>query len=359
MNMKRGLDLAQLTNELEFRHDNRKDYGVSTKNIQVQLPMAKGQSLLLSFFDPADPDKQGVVLTFPMGGNAITDLCNLTHFPYSELLRVIRKGTDHERSTLGNWLTVRLNQNPTHLTLRTFPRFWEDPLIVAMLLRKDLAQSSMTVLNQILGLSLAIKGLEFQSASLTDNYMTVKVVGLPSAKGGPRAGLMFQYSETGSLSVVRPTLTLEDGSIIIPRTHMMTWDGASAEQAKSVIMGARSAGRTYQDIANRKVPASFDIKQMLLAVNIPTEVIKGVMGQFQKAEPTHQNLVAAVARYAATSRVIDFDRATELESLAGSLLDFTNESWELYKLTEATNGNGSAKKASKKPSNQLSLSFIL
>lgn len=340
--MKRGLDLAQLSNELEFRNDNRKDWLTNTKDMTVSLPMDVEQSWLVSFSTgPQDP-----AVSYEMAKTAISQLASLTHMPYTELVRVANKGTVNERKELGRWLTTRLNENPTIRLMRVMPQFWDSPIVAAILDKSHSSKTSYSVLNAILGLSLEVKGLLFESADLTESYMTVVVMG-GSTKEGYRAGILFQHSEIGLMSAMRPVVQTPDGINIIPTTHLMVdWDTVTVEQAKETLIGARSAARAYEALVNRKIPESCDLKAFLTQrAGLTPDDVRQICKWYETiGDRTHRSLVHCVARLA-NRRGVEYARALSYQLEAGQILDFTSDVFMVFKKTEGHKGNGKGKAA--------------
>lgn len=340
--MREAFDLSQLTSELEYLSENRHDYKVVTDTIGVTAPGAKNghASDWVLRFGSNNGGTQGYRAT----SQAMAQIAGHVRFSYSELLRITEKGTDREKKALADYLSVRLQENPASRLIRTTQKFWEDPRIVAFLEPSFACPSSYSVLTAILGLGLKVKGLTFDNSSLTDEYMSVKMVA-PVGKDGIACGLLFEHSETGSPSMVRPFFRNPEGLTIIPSNHWIMWGEATYENAKTCLTGARSAAKRYTDSESRLIPATVDVKRILEdLLFLDRDETRRVLSHFAKDEKrSHKGLVDAIARYAQNAQKLTYHRVVELEIAAGKALDFTNDTWELYYIAPTATEKAPAK----------------
>lgn len=334
------LDLAQLTSELEYRQENRRDYTAGTRGMSLYYhgPFV-GSDWTLSFRKNNIIEKR---LGFSVTPHALSQLVSRAGITLNELTKIVTKGTDKERVGLAVWVTTRLNENPTSCLIRTSHGFWEDPRVVGVLDSRFRCDSSYGVLTELLalGLGFELKGILFHSAYLNDEYMTLKLVNkIEGAIAEP--GLMLEYSEVGREPILRPIVVTQHGTIIpnapvVPIQQQGTI--VTLDRVKKTLRIARVFVKRYIDCNNNTLPKSLDAKTLLKEQGIMGHELANIIGRFNKTEMTQRDLVNAISGYAHRSTSLGYDGVTTLEMVAGSVLD---------SIMWGTSNNGTEKEVSK------------
>ncbi len=327
MRQSMGLDLAEITSELEGQLKSNRDYLIRTTDTTLHCEPITGTPMFT--FKTDDGNK-----TMELNANAQAQLCSHLSFPYSQFLRVLdhKKGTERERKALTQFLAVQLQEHSAKLRVLTKQGFWEDRKVVALLPQSHVAASGFTILSAILALTIEIKGLHYRYGNISDNYLTIQMMGTPD-KDGMSCGLQFDWSDTGSPSFVRPVFETEDELIIVPSNHWMEIANVTLETAKQCVTGARAAVKRYQTQGFGLIPSAIDIKALLEETLhwVDKDAIRKIYAHFVKAETrTVQALARAVAKYAQTALKLSYDERVEFQCEAGKMLDINNDTLAQY-----------------------------
>lgn len=383
--MRQGLDLPNLVSELEYLHENRRDFLVNTKAIKILPPLVDSEGAIqraaeIQFKRPNDKP-----IRFPMTPHMLTQIANHTGVSVRLIDGILTKGTCREHQALCDLISVRLQENEAIRMIRTQSRFFEEPVARAFVSDRyreidhwPLAQAIIPILN-------IHPHLKLLSAGVTDTHMYLKIVStLPEMSqnigttfntAGKEVGDILQFgvmivnSEVGASSVrITPfmyRLACTNGAVVhdvlsqIKKNHI----GAkvSGESGEDVTQsGMRDNGINTTFLAAVEVTINNALKDATLAKKIADrfktskkDTILGdadaVMAAIGKTYQLTQNevktmtiylnkngdmnrfgVINAVTQYAARNKTATYDRVTEIESVGGSILNMSKNLWKQF-----------------------------
>jgi hypothetical protein len=389
-NMKPGLDLKALRERLAYEHETKRDYIVNTKKVYISTDFFDPSKLVMSFVDQEGKEQDLTLNEWSLGQLAAH--CKVSMF----LVRDMLTGKQAEADQLAQLLTVRLNEHPSKRLVRTVKPWGEEgpveggePYVRAFLDSKYLALDNYKLL-QALDPILDDENVELLSAQVTDVCTYIKLgnlkklfqVGQISRRGkdipdNVHAGAFIINSEVGAAKmdyyalIYRP----EHSNAMIYADQVYTVERGNAQQVETWdIVGQESvpndifvdvAGGVKKLLNNHgnwfgKASAKLTEAQKAKIVNgLPSTTVEklGQLFQLNVEERTlifrtmnimndwsQFGLVNAISTVARDVKgIFTYDRATELEALAGKVLMMDKDSWS--RISE----NGNVKPLTRKP----------
>lgn len=392
--MRQGLDLPNLVSELEYLHENRRDFLVNTESIKILPPnyqwddsLGKLKPVTPIMFKFTRPDRQSH--TFPMTQHMLTQIANHITVPMRLIDNILTKGTQREAQSLCHFMTARLQSHEAIRMVRTQSRFYEEPVARAFVSDRyreidhwPLAQAIIPILN-------IHPHLKLISAGVTDTHMYLKIVstmpemsqniGTVFNTQGKEVGDILQFgvmitnSEVGASSVrVTPfmfRLACTNGAVMadelnsIKKTHIgRQIKGSSGQEITD--RGPVSSTTTFLadvevmvDTAlkdatlAKKIADKFKLSKKSLLTGDPGAVMDHIgkmYGLFQEevkmmTKYLVQNLdmnkfgvINAITQYAARNKSASYDRITEIEAVGGRVLDMSLNVWAKVSKLEYT-----------------------
>lgn len=356
--MKFGRSLQELAVEVKRQKDTKRDFVGPTTALRMQAFVGQRPKLAIG--------KNGDAQLFEVN--------ELAHEQIADRLEIPRKYYDRCRNTDQELLAFNVNRwlhnTPERRMVRTL-----DNRVRAFLSDRFRPLDNFDLAEAVLP-EMAKPGLRVESAEITERRFYLKVVNervQGEVKKGDivQAGVSISNSEVGSGSLaIQPLvyrLVCSNGAIMADgslrkyhagKAHgggddMLAWDRLSDEARRAtdqaIWLQVRDLARAALDeavfnSALEKMRAAAE--QRLVAG--PTEVIEVMDRRFRLAEGEKKGILEALiegadltrwgvanAVTAASKKVDDYDRATELERLGGQIIELEPTAWRL--ISEAKN----------------------
>lgn len=347
--MKTGLSLTALATELERRATSKQDFVASTDSIEMST--AQGEPTLIL---PADVAPQGLVIN-DLAHNQIAGRLDI---PVKYYNKMRSNAPELLRNNVNHWFS---NNKETRM-IRTL-----DGKVRAFLSDKYQRIENEEIASVVLPLLLAQEGLQVVSTEITETRMYIKAV-FPKVQGEVlkgdvvQSGICISNSEVGHGAVkIEPLvfrLVCLNGMIINDSAFRGRHVGARADATDSVYEMLTDETKQADDRAillkvRDVVNASFDEVRFAAHLNKmreaagekiegnPAEAVKllakkEALNEFETGSIL-RNLIegADISRWGLLNAVtatakedaLTYDRATELETLGGKILNLPRTEW--------------------------------
>ena len=366
--MKQGHTIEQLTNELEFQSENKRDFIINTTKLKV------GPSLDSNFGEVIFSVPGNKTFRYSMSEHMLGQLSVHAGVPLA-LVKSMLIGTDKEKQVITKLLTVRLQENESIRMIRTMGRFWDVPYARAFLSDRYKEIDNYSVLNAILPVVRANKDLKIMSASVSETNLYLKIINESSKAEVDvgdvvKAGITISNSEVGAgalrINFLLYRLSCKNGATIaegsqlrknhVGRRHRgvgYSWEvkpedsenvAAFLAQVVEIANDVLGDQKFFQDVVARMKITKFNVikgdhKAILGAIGKRYGLLvheqDAILKLLAKEDSMSQfGLINAITKYAGTSKVPSYDRATQLEAVGGSLIDLPVPLWNQFaKLT--------------------------
>jgi hypothetical protein len=336
-NMSKGLDLAQLTSELEYRHDNRRDFIIGTETVAISVVNNEPR---ITFRDSYE--KVGdFAMTRPMVEQVAECAGIMTARRAADVLMVY--GSEAERKALAHYLTVVISETPRAVRIRTVSEFMEEPKATAFLsTQAQLGMSSFQMLTHVLGV-MAEVGLAYLEGHVGDEYVTMKFV------GEDKLGVMIQYSEIGRVNKIYGLALFEDRVAVTHKSlDWTTLDTTLVAESRDYLRSDMSQDNV-QILAN-----NFSIEALLehFRPSLKRDERRRVIFHYNKriqsdTMPTNLAVVYALSKYAKLAE-ISYERKLEFEQFAGTVLEWKEPHFEAFGIFITDEKKTTKRKANRK-----------
>lgn len=373
--MRTGLDLPNLVSELEYLHDNRRDFLVNTTSVTI-VPPSTDDSIGVRFKHP-----NRAASNFPMTPHMLTQIANHTGVPTRLIDTILSTGKQREKEALCHMLTVRLQENEAIRLVRTQNRFYEEPVARAFVSDRYREIDHWPLLQELIPVFNNVPHMKLVSAQITDTHMYLKIVNLgpDMAQNIGKAfdtrgkevddilqfGVMVTNSEVGA-SAVRVTpfvyrLVCTNGLVSmqslaqVKKNHIgkqikglsgseVTSDGTSnaafLAEVRTMVAEALNNAGVAKTIADQFKAAKKDnilgdpgavMRNIGKTMNLAASEVK-TMAQYlmSNGDLNRFGVVNAITQYAARNKSANYDRITEIEAIGGSVLNMGKALWKQF-----------------------------
>lgn len=369
--MRNGLDLSNLISELEYRHENRRDFLVNTKAITI-IPPSDDDPVHIRFKRP-----DGKRWQFPMTHHMLTQLCGFLHVSMLLVDSLLTKGTQREREALCHLLTVRLQDNEAIRMVRTQHEFFAEPIARAFLSDRYRQIDNWPLTEAIVPIIQSNPKLKLMSSYISDTNLYLKIVntaitgevGRVTSKGHEvgdvvQLGVIISNSEVGVGRVQVRTFLFRsictNGMVAmevtnkIGKTHVGRIQQADSEtlimsedvndnddfivSVKETIIKALNDETLLKTIAKkfeatRKDEVIGDEEAVWAYLgkmyNFGVEELKSITRYYREnSDKNRFGVINAVTQFAARNKTASYDRVTELEVIGGQILDMDKATWK-------------------------------
>lgn len=368
--MKQGMSLAKLSEELDFRHENRRDFIVATETIAIDYV---GQDEELPFaisFQQEGPGRKSRIFDYNLTHHTLSQIASYIGIPLA-VIDKIGNASGREAGALAHLMTTRMQcLPPTNKLIRTLlgGRDRTEMNAIAFLSDRYRPLDNYGLLQAIFPVIRDLKGLAVASCDLTETKLYIKLR-YPKIKGSlgkvkevddiVEAGVTIANSEVGDGAIsVRPyllRLTCLNGATISTalggsrKIHIGTklTDPSTRQRVHEDDIFERIADTIKKTLTDETYFKRI-IKQFKASKQQPIENVAAairVLAQLHKLSETEReglgflmrgaikssrfHLINAVTRMAQNrNKEMTYIRATELENLGGHLIEMSNEKWK-------------------------------
>lgn len=327
--MRQGQPLGQLTSDLEYMIEHREDLVVGTDCLTAYPPdPIETPGLWRLHINTGTPEM------LEMTDSAMNQLTNISG-PSPRDVREVRAGTTREKLTLAKYITVRLQERPSQCTIRVVPRgFWEPNVVAAIVPPEYEAKSGLAMLAQLLSLSAATNGIQFESGHVDTDWLRVTLVQPTNGKNGGqlRAGLTMQYSEAGHTSSVFGVLMTQFGHLIVVGDgRSIGWTELTEEMVTEAVAGAMVC-RTKYARAKGITVKGVNIEHLFAEFGINLSTARAIAKQVDTTRgESAQMLIDHIAKHAETSKTLSDRESWEMAHMAGALLSYGDDAFDLFR----------------------------
>lgn len=375
--MQKGMTLARLTELIDYQHENKRDFIVSTEDIVIRPheDSTEHRSFTLTIAD--NSRKKGRLFSFEISRHMLTQISFHTNVPM-KLIDEMVSGTFNEFQEIAKLLSIRLRDNPAARLIRTIGQLGDEevPIARAFLSDRYRVLDNYDLLQAIFPVIQHYKGqLKIDSTFLSDTRLYLKLR-FPAVSGSlgkvwvpdglkvddiVEAGVLITNSEVGCGAItVRPyivRLTCMNGATIAVtrrgtrRNHIgrklvdainndQIIDDAkifaeAADQVHEILSDKkffRQTIRQFRETKNRMILG--DRAAVLAALGRRYQLSKHELELIdtnlgRQKHNTQFALINAVTRTASVrNKGIKYDRSTQLEEIGGRMIDLTEREWK-------------------------------
>lgn len=376
--MRKGLTLSELAETLDYQQENKRDFIVSTEVMSV-APPTSNDPFLLEFADTSR--RKSRKFAYPMSRHTLTQVAQHTKVPIT-LIDTMSSGTLREREAIANLMQVRLREHPAQRTVRTLTnRDTGISYARAFMSDRYRALDNYDLTQAILPIVAEFKGsLVVESADVTETKLYIKlrypemqydISQKRKVNDIIEAGVIISNSEVGAgaLNILPFLLRLicMNGATVNEHASRKAhvgrkqgddlWDMNSAyelftDQTKALddaaffakvtdtVRGVLSNEKLFEKIVstfaatqNIKIKGHVEAvvqevaKKYTLNVDESQNVLKYLI---KGGDLTQFGLINAVTRLAKDpKRKMSYDRASELESIGGKIIELGPSEWSV------------------------------